>query len=216
MEDLTTGSGRSVEATPRTTAQGSPASGWWRVGLDFWLVALTGLAWIIVGGVDFVAGITIDARILGALNVAAGTVWLSSAIGFRYRTVITLAVVFSGGVLAIVYGAYFLGQWWRFALDRLPVGALAIWMVIVGLRILWILSKTWGTYGLTRKTKDLIGAGKFGIPVLAIAGAIGALFQFWYTAAYGPSALPPISPSRPACARSATSPRRACGRSRST
>jgi len=168
-----------------------PTFRWRSLGAGFWLLALSGLAWIAIGLYDFVVGFSIDARILGALNVTSGAVWLATAVGFRYRTVLTLAVVFSGAILAFVYGAYFVGQFVRFGLRNLAAVTIAAWMFLVAAYTLRVLHRTWTSYGLTKRTKDLIGAGKFGIPVLAIAAGIGALFQFWYTAAYGPSALPP-------------------------
>jgi hypothetical protein len=89
------------------------------------------------------------------------------------------------------YGIYYGFQWWRFGHMDLRLALLAVWMLILALTILLVLLGSWRRYEITDHTKRRFAAGRFGIPVLAFLGTFGALFQFWYSAAYGPSALPP-------------------------
>jgi len=157
----------------------------------FVVLLVTASVYVVVGTIDFLGGKAIDARLLGALNLAAAAVWFATAFGFRYRTLVTLGLIVAGGSIAIAYGAYFLWQWSRYGGTDDRLAALALWMLTVGSVTLLILIGLWPTYGMTDRTMRRLGAGRFGIPVLAVIGTVGALFQFWYTAAYGPSALPP-------------------------
>jgi hypothetical protein len=154
-------------------------------------VALTGVAIFLVGAVDFLGGQQIDARILGALNLVAGAVWVATAIGFRYRTIITLGIVVAGALLGVAFAIYFGWQWWRFGHDDAWLWRITIWMGVLAAAIGVVLARTWHDYGITEQTKRRFAAGRIGIPILATLGVLGALFQFWYNAAYGPSALPP-------------------------
>ncbi|HEY7131433.1 MAG TPA: hypothetical protein VH440_04225 [Candidatus Limnocylindrales bacterium] len=159
--------------------------------IAFLLLIVTGLAFLVIGALDFLGGRAIDARLLGALNLAAAAVWLSASVGLHYRTIFTLALVLSGGTLSVVYGFYYAWQWNRFDRTDVRVLVLGLWLIVVGFLTLVVLARSWQSYGITERTRRRLGAGRFGIPVLAIVGTMGALFQFWYNAAYGPSALPP-------------------------
>ena len=159
--------------------------------IAFWFVLLTAAVFLPIGAADFLGGRTIDARILGALNLGAAILWFATAIGLRYRTLVTLGLAISGGVMAVVYGSYYAWQWLRYQGTDDRVSVLAVWMIAIGAVVLLILWGSWRTYGLTTRTRRRIGAGRIGIPFLAVIGTFGAVFQFWYSAAYGPSALPP-------------------------
>ncbi len=159
--------------------------------IAFILVLLTAAVFLAIGAIDFLSGRAIDARILGALNLGAAVLWFATAIGLRYRTLVTLGLGISGGVMAVVYGFYYGWQWARFQGTDDRVLVLSAWMIAVGALVLLILWASWRTYGLTTRTRRRIGAGRIGIPFVAVVGTFGAVFQFWYGAAYGPSALPP-------------------------
>jgi hypothetical protein len=163
----------------------------WIAKVMFAVLLVTASVYAVVGTIDFLGGRAIDARLLGALNLAAAAVWFATAFGFRYRTLVMLGLIVAGGSVAISYGAYFFWQWYRYGGTDDRLAALAVWMLAVGSVTLLILIGLWPTYGMTDRTMRRLGAGRFGIPVLAVLGTVGALFQFWYTAAYGPSALPP-------------------------
>jgi hypothetical protein len=154
-------------------------------------IVVTGVPTFVVGAIDFLGGRTIDARILGALNLAAAATWFATAAGFRYRTIVFLGIVLAGGLLAIGYGIYYGFQWWRFGQTNQGLALLTGWMLMLALMILLILLGLWRRYEITDHTKRRFAAGRFGIPVVAVLGVLGALFQSWYSAAYGPSALPP-------------------------
>jgi hypothetical protein len=156
-----------------------------------WAIVLTGIPVFVVGAIDFLGGRAIDARLLGALNLVAAAVWFATAAGFRYRTIVTLSIVLAGGILAIGYGIYYGWQWWRFGRIDTELLLLAVWMGSLGVLILFVLQATWRRHEITDYQRRQFGAGRFGIPILAVLGTLGALFQFWYGAAYGPSALPP-------------------------
>jgi hypothetical protein len=156
-----------------------------------WAILVTGVPAFFVGAIDFLGGRAIDARLLGALNLVAAGVWFTTAAGFRYRTIVTLSIVLAGGILALGYGIYYGWQWWRFGQMDTRLLLLAAWTVTLGSMILIVLQATWQRYEITDYQRRQFGAGRFGIPILAVLGTLGALFQFWYGAAYGPSALPP-------------------------
>ena len=80
----------------------------------FVLVLLTAAVFLPIGVADFLGGRTIDARILGALNLGAAILWFATAIGLRYRTLVTLGLAIAGGVMAVVDGAYYGWQWARY------------------------------------------------------------------------------------------------------
>src|SRR5262245_36232420 len=154
-------------------------------------VAVTGILIFLIGALDFLGGQQIDARILGALNLVAGAVWIATAIGFRYRTIVTLGIVVAGALLGLAFALYYGWQWWRFGHDNEWLWRFTIWMAVLAAAIALMLAQTWHDYGITESTRRRFAAGRIGIPILATLGVLGALFQFWYNAAYGPSALPP-------------------------
>jgi hypothetical protein len=164
---------------------------------DRWVtaaVAITGVSGsvLLVGGaIDFLGGRAIDARLLGALNLTAGALWLATAIAFRYRTIWTIGIVLAGGALAVVYGLYYGWQWVRFEGAHTVSLLFSAWMVVMGAVTLVALARTWRSVEVTEHHRRELTAALVGLPVLAVAGALGAIFQFWYVQAYGPSALPP-------------------------
>jgi len=179
---------RPVRFRPRSSGPG-PTDRW--VTAAVLITGLSGSILLVGGVIDFLGGRAIDARLLGALNLTAGTLWLVTAIAFRYRTIWTIGIVLAGGLLAMVYGLYYFWQWVRFERVHDLSFGFSVWMLAMGAVTLVALARTWRSVEVTEHHRRELTAALVGLPVLAVAGAVGGIFQFWYVQAYGPSALPP-------------------------
>ena len=113
-------------------ADGEPLRSWATRAAFAWLASL-GAAAIAVGGHDAVAGLEINARLLGALVLAGGLVIAAGAAGLRREHASARALALVGALLGIVLGV--MASLTQIANDE-PDRRLFLWGAIIGLSAL--------------------------------------------------------------------------------